>query len=264
MAEILTSTSSPSASSSSRRPTRSIRCEGAGEMVRQRPCPDRRRFPCRAGRDRRPGRRQRRRQVDADQDPVGRRTSQTSGRIFFAGKEVRLTSPKVSMHLGIETIYQYTAMVPQMSIARNIFIGREPLSGAPASAASASWTRSHGRARHQVADQYRPDPALAEHHGRGAVRRPAPGGRHRPRDVFQVEAPDPRRADQPPLGQGDQQGARLRRLAQGAGHRLDLHQPQPPPHLPDRRPHRGDGARREDRRHPEDRHHDRRATELIV
>jgi simple sugar transport system ATP-binding protein len=51
----------------------------------------------------------------------------TSGRIFFAGKEVKLSSPKVSMALGIETIYQYTAMVPQMSIARNIFIGREPL-----------------------------------------------------------------------------------------------------------------------------------------
>ena len=30
---------------------------------------------------------------------------------------------------GIETIYQYTAMVPQMSIARNIFIGREPTLG---------------------------------------------------------------------------------------------------------------------------------------
>jgi simple sugar transport system ATP-binding protein len=31
------------------------------------------------------------------------------------------------MALGIETIYQYTAMVPAMSIARNMFIGREPL-----------------------------------------------------------------------------------------------------------------------------------------
>ena len=49
------------------------------------------------------------------------------GRIFVEGREVRLDSPKVAMGLGIETIYQYTAMVPQMSIARNIFIGREPL-----------------------------------------------------------------------------------------------------------------------------------------
>src|SRR5918995_3612177 len=50
-----------------------------------------------------------------------------SGRIFVEGREVRLSSPRVAMSLGIETIYQYTAMVPQMSIARNIFIGREPL-----------------------------------------------------------------------------------------------------------------------------------------
>jgi simple sugar transport system ATP-binding protein len=31
------------------------------------------------------------------------------------------------MNLGIETIYQYNSMVPTMSIARNLFIGREPL-----------------------------------------------------------------------------------------------------------------------------------------
>jgi simple sugar transport system ATP-binding protein len=50
-----------------------------------------------------------------------------AGSIFVEGKEVRFRSPKDAMSLGIETIYQYTAMVPQMSIARNIFIGREPL-----------------------------------------------------------------------------------------------------------------------------------------
>ena len=50
-----------------------------------------------------------------------------AGRIFVEGREVVLSSPRVAMSLGIETIYQYTAMVPQMSIARNIFIGREPL-----------------------------------------------------------------------------------------------------------------------------------------
>lgn len=50
-----------------------------------------------------------------------------AGRIFVEGEEVHFRSPKDAMQLGIETIYQYTAMVPQMSIARNIFIGREPL-----------------------------------------------------------------------------------------------------------------------------------------
>jgi simple sugar transport system ATP-binding protein len=50
-----------------------------------------------------------------------------AGRIYIEGKEVRLASPSVAMSLGIETIYQSAAMVPQMSVARNIFIGREPL-----------------------------------------------------------------------------------------------------------------------------------------
>ena len=51
------------------------------------------------------------------------------GRIFVEGRQVDLHSPKEAMRLGVETIYQYTAMIPAMSIARNIFIGREPLRG---------------------------------------------------------------------------------------------------------------------------------------
>jgi simple sugar transport system ATP-binding protein len=50
-----------------------------------------------------------------------------AGRIFIEGREVHLASPSVAMSLGIETIYQSAAMVAQMSVARNIFIGREPL-----------------------------------------------------------------------------------------------------------------------------------------
>jgi simple sugar transport system ATP-binding protein len=38
-----------------------------------------------------------------------------------------MRSPKDAMRLGIETIYQYNSMVPTMSIARNVFLGREPL-----------------------------------------------------------------------------------------------------------------------------------------
>ena len=52
---------------------------------------------------------------------------QDDGQIFFEGEEVKFTSPRDAMALGVETIYQYTALVPQMSIARNIFIGREPV-----------------------------------------------------------------------------------------------------------------------------------------
>ncbi len=52
---------------------------------------------------------------------------QDEGRIFVEGKEATISSPRDSMRLGIETIYQYNSMVPTMSIARNLFIGREPI-----------------------------------------------------------------------------------------------------------------------------------------
>ena len=49
------------------------------------------------------------------------------GEIFFEGAKARITCPRDAMKLGIETIYQYNSMVPCMSIARNLFISREPL-----------------------------------------------------------------------------------------------------------------------------------------
>lgn len=49
------------------------------------------------------------------------------GTIEIEGKEVKIANPRDAMALGIETIYQYNSMVPTMTIARNLFIGREPL-----------------------------------------------------------------------------------------------------------------------------------------
>ena len=50
---------------------------------------------------------------------------QDTGDLFFENKKVFFKSTKDAMKLGIETIYQYSALIPQMSISRNIFIGRE-------------------------------------------------------------------------------------------------------------------------------------------
>lgn len=50
-----------------------------------------------------------------------------SGEILIDGRPTRIPNPKAAMKLGIETIYQYNSMVPTMTIARNLFIGREPL-----------------------------------------------------------------------------------------------------------------------------------------
>ncbi|SFO65224.1 simple sugar transport system ATP-binding protein [Mesorhizobium sp. NFR06] len=48
------------------------------------------------------------------------------GEIKVEGRPVSIETPRDAMDLGIETIYQYNSMVPTMSIARNLFIGREP------------------------------------------------------------------------------------------------------------------------------------------
>lgn len=52
---------------------------------------------------------------------------QDSGEVLIEGRKVELRSPKDAMRHGLETIYQYNSMVPTMSIARNLFIGREPM-----------------------------------------------------------------------------------------------------------------------------------------
>ena len=49
------------------------------------------------------------------------------GRIFWDGKPVSITSPQSAQSLGIVTIYQEFNLVPTLSVAENIFIGREPL-----------------------------------------------------------------------------------------------------------------------------------------
>jgi len=48
------------------------------------------------------------------------------GQIRWLGKEIRLHSPHDARSLGIETVYQEQALAPHLSIARNIFMGREP------------------------------------------------------------------------------------------------------------------------------------------
>jgi simple sugar transport system ATP-binding protein len=53
----------------------------------------------------------------------------TSGQILIKGKEVNLRSTNDAIAAGIETIYQDSALVPQLSIARNLFLGRELRTG---------------------------------------------------------------------------------------------------------------------------------------
>ena len=50
-----------------------------------------------------------------------------AGEIYFEGRPVRFRSPREARALGIETVYQDLALVEMMSIARNFFLGREPV-----------------------------------------------------------------------------------------------------------------------------------------
>jgi simple sugar transport system ATP-binding protein len=53
----------------------------------------------------------------------------TSGDIFIRGQKVTICSTTDAIANGIETIYQDSALVTQLSIARNLFLGREPIKG---------------------------------------------------------------------------------------------------------------------------------------
>ncbi len=49
------------------------------------------------------------------------------GHIYWKGQEVTIASVKEARRLGIETVHQDRAVVGVMSVARNIFLGREPV-----------------------------------------------------------------------------------------------------------------------------------------
>ena len=48
------------------------------------------------------------------------------GKIFYAGKEVSVSSPIEARMLGIGKIHQELQLVPELTVGENIFLGREP------------------------------------------------------------------------------------------------------------------------------------------
>ena len=49
-----------------------------------------------------------------------------AGRILLKGKEVEIHSPRAAQQLGINIIHQELNLMPHLTVAQNIFIGREP------------------------------------------------------------------------------------------------------------------------------------------
>ncbi|MEM9011171.1 MAG: ATP-binding cassette domain-containing protein [Pseudomonadota bacterium] len=51
----------------------------------------------------------------------------TRGEIVFEGRPMHFEDPREAIAAGIATVYQDLAMIPLMSVARNFFMGNEPL-----------------------------------------------------------------------------------------------------------------------------------------
>jgi simple sugar transport system ATP-binding protein len=51
------------------------------------------------------------------------------GEVAVDGRPIRLRSPRDALDLGIACVYQDLSMIPLMPVARNFFLGREPLRG---------------------------------------------------------------------------------------------------------------------------------------
>ncbi len=53
----------------------------------------------------------------------------TSGRILLDGNEIKFSDPKEAMNNGVATVFQELSLVPGMSVAENIWMGRLPMRG---------------------------------------------------------------------------------------------------------------------------------------
>lgn len=51
------------------------------------------------------------------------------GQIFLKGKEIKISSTQEAQRHGISTVYQEVNLCPNLTVAENIFIGREPVKG---------------------------------------------------------------------------------------------------------------------------------------
>ena len=52
-----------------------------------------------------------------------------AGHILYQGNEVEIPNPRAAQHLGISMIHQELNLMPHLTLAQNVFIGREPRQG---------------------------------------------------------------------------------------------------------------------------------------
>ena len=49
-----------------------------------------------------------------------------AGTILYQGKEIEIPNPRAAQHLGISMIHQELNLMPHLTLAQNVFVGREP------------------------------------------------------------------------------------------------------------------------------------------
>lgn len=72
-----------------------------------------------------------------------------AGRILFRGRQIAPSSPRAAESLGIATVYQEVNLIPHLSVAENICLGREPLSRI--FPGKINWSIVHKRAKRALA-----------------------------------------------------------------------------------------------------------------
>ncbi len=176
--------------------------------ARCRPCDDVS-FHVNEQRDRRPARRQRRRQVDADQGPVGRGAADQRRDLHPRQEGRHRAAPPTPSPTASRRSTRTRRWCTQLSIARNLFLGREPLNG------PRFLNRMDQDAMNQVARELLKQRRHHQEHpahdaDRLALGRRAPGGGDRPRHAFRQRPDHPRRADQQSRRRRDARRAELR------------------------------------------------------
>ena len=112
-----------------------------------------------------------------------------AGELFWRGERLHVSSPREAIERGIGMVYQEMLSFPNLSVAGNIFAGRE-LCGPAACSRSDADARAHARAARSTAaaDRSRRQGGVAV----GGAPPVAAGG---PRARLQVPGPGARRAD---------------------------------------------------------------------
>ena len=183
----------------------------------------------------------------------------TSGEIYIRGKQRRHPQHHRRHRHGIETIYQDSALVTQLSIARNLFLGREPVKGPRLlnRMDKATMNRVAGELLRRVGITKNIPPTTPIASLSGGERQSVAIARamHFDSDLIVLDEPTNN------LGVAETQGVlQLRPQRPRLRPLLHLHRPQHPPRLPGGRPHRRPAPRhgRRRRHRPQAHQHRRR------